>query len=270
MAVTLLDEVGEAPGAGDDDVGTVAQRGDLRVLRGSAEDCRGAQAHDTGQRREHGLDLAGQFTGWHQHQSARPARHGMAARQPGDQREGECERLARTRAAAAKDVQAGQGVGQRGGLDRERGGDSGAGKRRHQRRGNAERSKGGSGRCGSLGGTVPTPGSMSWLTEQSWQRNLFRTWVAASEATTGPWKPARSPARHDRRALMATPSYLQCSPYSTPCSAPGRAIRQLHEAAVMYSHANGCRGAGTQATPARAEGHSALVPASLCAGQWAT
>src|SRR5262252_9131742 len=93
----------------------------------------------------------------------------MAARQPGDQREGEPERLTRAGAAAAKDVQAGQGVGQRGSLDRERGGDSGAGKRRHQRRGNAERSKGGDG-CGSLGGTVPTPHSTSRLTEQSWQK----------------------------------------------------------------------------------------------------
>src|SRR5215469_17624486 len=103
----------------------------------------------------------------------------MASRQSGGKREGEPERLTRTGAGAAKDVQAGQGVGQRGGLDRERGGDSGAGKRRHQLRGNAERSKGGGG-CGRLGGAMPASGSTNWLTEQSWQRNLFRTWVAAS------------------------------------------------------------------------------------------
>src|SRR5262249_57437118 len=94
------------------------------------------------------------------------AGNGRAARQPGDQREGECERLARTGAAAAKDVQAGQGVGQRGGLDRERGGDSGAGKRRHQRRGNAERSKGGGG-LGWDGGDVPETGSTEWVTEDT-------------------------------------------------------------------------------------------------------
>ena len=45
VAVALLHQVGEAPRAGDGDVGTVAQRGDLRVLRSAAENGHDAQAH---------------------------------------------------------------------------------------------------------------------------------------------------------------------------------------------------------------------------------
>ena len=73
VAVALLDEVGQAPRAGDDDVGPAAQRGHLRTLRDAAEDGGDAQAHRAGQRRENGLDLAGQLAGRHQHQAARAA-----------------------------------------------------------------------------------------------------------------------------------------------------------------------------------------------------
>jgi hypothetical protein len=38
VAVVLPDEIGEAPRAGNDDIGAVAQGGHLRILRGATED----------------------------------------------------------------------------------------------------------------------------------------------------------------------------------------------------------------------------------------
>ena len=94
MAVALLDQVSQASRAGDDDIGALSQRGYLRVLRGAAEDGDDGQAHGPGQRRENGLDLAGQFPGGYQHEAARTARHGVPAGQAGDERDRERERLA--------------------------------------------------------------------------------------------------------------------------------------------------------------------------------
>ena len=94
VAVTLVDEVGQPSRAGDDDIGTLSQRSYLRVLRGAAEDGDDGQAHGPGQRRENGLDLAGELAGGHQHEAARAARHGVPAGQAGDERQRERECLA--------------------------------------------------------------------------------------------------------------------------------------------------------------------------------
>ena len=70
VAVTLLDQVLEAAGAGQHDVDAVAQAGDLRVLADAAEDGPGGQAGGLGQRLEGLLDLADQLAGRGQDQGA--------------------------------------------------------------------------------------------------------------------------------------------------------------------------------------------------------
>ena len=140
-AVALLDQVLEPAGAGDDDVDAAAQGGDLRVLADAAEDGEGAQAGGLGQRlrgpRRSGWPARGSAPG-----SARAARLGRGGGdrggQPGEQREQERVGLAGAGAAAAEHVAAGERVGQRGGLDRGRGGDAVVGQHRRQVRGHAE------------------------------------------------------------------------------------------------------------------------------------
>ena len=86
VTVTLLDQIGQPAGAGDDDVGAGAQRGHLGVLRDAAEDRGDAQVHRAGQRREDGLDLAGEFAGRHEYQAAGPAGAREAVGQPRGER----------------------------------------------------------------------------------------------------------------------------------------------------------------------------------------
>ena len=160
VAVPLLDEVLEPARTGHDDVHPVAQRLDLRVLPGTAEDGRHRQVHGLGQRHEHGLDLAGQFAGGHQDQATRLARTGVPVGQPGDQRNRETERLARAGPAAAQDVPPGQRIRQRGRLDRERHGDAGPGQHLDQGAGHAQVSEAGiqRGRAGQAVGLAGCPG----------------------------------------------------------------------------------------------------------------
>ena len=151
VAVPLLDEVGQPPGAGDDDVHAITQGRHLGILPGAAEDGGHAQIHGPGQRREHGLDLAGQLTGGHEDEATRAAGAGVTVGQPGDHRDRERERLAGAGAAPAQDVQPGQRIRQRGGLDRERRGDAGRGQGGHQRLGDAEIREGRAGQGGHVG-----------------------------------------------------------------------------------------------------------------------
>ena len=127
-AVTLLDEVLEAAGAGDDDVDAGAQRGDLRVLADATEDGDHLEVGGGGERRQGLGDLVGELTGGHQHQRTGPLRLtlGLGVRQAhhGGQREG--ERLAAAGAATAEHVTARHRVGQGGALDGERCGDAAA------------------------------------------------------------------------------------------------------------------------------------------------
>ena len=105
-------------------------------------------AERAGQRVDDGGDLVGQLTGRHQDQRARPLGLPLAVRrrQPGDQREAEGQGLAGAGAAAAEHVAAGEAVGQRRDLDRERRGDAAGGEHLDQRRGDAEGGEGGVGR----------------------------------------------------------------------------------------------------------------------------
>ena len=70
------------------------------------------------------MDLGGQLASGHQHQATRAAGHRVPPGQPGHEREREPERLPRTGLGAPENVDAGQGVGQRSGLDGERHGDA--------------------------------------------------------------------------------------------------------------------------------------------------
>ncbi len=135
----LPHQVLEPARAGDHDVHAAAQRVDLTVLRDPAEDGGHPQPGDPRKGFDDRGDLRGQLAGRGQHQSTRAARGaGGAAGQARGERDGERQRLATARAAAAEHVTAGQRVGQRVDLDRERAGDAVVVQGRHQGPGNAE------------------------------------------------------------------------------------------------------------------------------------
>ena len=74
VAGTLLDQVLEAAGAGDEDVDAGAEGLDLRVLADTAEDGAGLEAVHLSQRREGCVDLRDQLAGRRQDQGARALR----------------------------------------------------------------------------------------------------------------------------------------------------------------------------------------------------
>ena len=123
VALALADQVGEPAGGGDDDVGPPLQRVHLRAVGDAAVDGGDPQAHRPRERLEHLGHLGGELAGRHEDEAARPARDGRPAGQPGDQRKGEAQGLARAGLRPAEDVPAGQRVGQGGRLDGERRGD---------------------------------------------------------------------------------------------------------------------------------------------------
>ena len=203
VAVALLDQVGQPAGAGDDDVGTGAQRGHLRVLRDTAEDRRDAQAHRAGQRHEDRLDLAGELAGRHEHEAAGAAGAGEPVGQPGGQRDREAERLAGSGLPPAEDVQAGEGVREGGGLNGEGRGDAVFGQRRHQRGGHARGGEGDRGRDGDgarLAAVAPAARGGHLFGGQSSHRVSPGCRVAAWRPPH-PWKPARSRADSTTGAL---------------------------------------------------------------------
>ncbi|OUD94761.1 hypothetical protein CMMCAS05_03410 [Clavibacter michiganensis subsp. michiganensis] len=150
----LLHEVLEAAGAGHDHVDAGLEGRDLALLRDAAEDRRGGEVVGLGQRRHGRGDLRGELAGRREDQAERAARTTTAAGEPAaearDHRDGERQRLAGARLAAAEHVAAVQGVGERVHLDGERrrdavrreGGDEGCG--------HAERAEGVSGHAGEL------------------------------------------------------------------------------------------------------------------------
>ncbi len=87
VAVVLLDQVGQPPRAGYDDIGAVAQGSYLRILRDAAEDGGDGQSHGVRQRRQDRVHLGGQLAGRHQHQAARAAGH-RCTRRPAGRRAG--------------------------------------------------------------------------------------------------------------------------------------------------------------------------------------
>ena len=209
VAVPLLDEIGQPPRAGDDDVHPVAQGRDLRVLPDAAEDGGDRQVHGRGQRREDRVDLAGQFPGRYQDQAARAAGQRVPVGQARDERDREPQRLAGTGPAPAQDVQPGQRVGQRGGLDRERGRmpawasevTSGAGTPKSAKV--------------SAGPGVPRPGRRRRACVSSSGTAVIQECLPDSGGRIVEGRHVRGNqiahrATYDRRALMAAPHDLTC------------------------------------------------------------
>ena len=150
-----LEQVDEPAWCRHHDVG-VPDPGDLRADRHAPVDRGDADAHAAAQRRERVGDLLGELAGRDQDQAAGgllapPAR---AGREPGQQREAEGQRLARPGLSAAEHVAAGQRVGQRPGLDRERLADVTRRERAHQPGVQAELGERGRGGLRRRGGGV--------------------------------------------------------------------------------------------------------------------
>ncbi|GAA3300048.1 hypothetical protein GCM10020295_39800 [Streptomyces cinereospinus] len=118
-AVAPLDEVPEAAGGRDDDLGAAAQDTGLAVDRQPAHHGGDPQPQGAGVRGERVGDLLGQLPGGDEDQGQRLPGLGPLPVQPAQQRQSEGERLARAGAAPAQDVPAGQRVRQGGRLDRE-------------------------------------------------------------------------------------------------------------------------------------------------------
>ena len=132
VALALVDEVLQAAGGGDDDVDAAAQLVDLAAHRRAAVDGGDLEVERLRQRRELVVDLLRELAGRHEHERAGGAAGAAAADEAGQQRQAEGERLARAGLAAAEDVPAGEGVGQRPDLDGERRGHAAALQRGHQ------------------------------------------------------------------------------------------------------------------------------------------
>ena len=106
------------------------------------------------ERRQVVVHLLGQLAGGHEHQAARGARgRGDVLAEAGEQRQAEGQRLARAGGGLAEHVAAGEGVGQRGGLDGERVADVAPLEGGHQLLGQAQLAEGRAGRAPRRGGS---------------------------------------------------------------------------------------------------------------------
>ena len=121
-----LDEVVQTARRGDEEVDTTVEGGDLGGVAEAAGDELVAQAHDVHERLQRVGHLHGQLAGGHEDQGSRTTRGGArcVVGEAGDGREAEGQRLAGAGPAASEHVAAGEAVGDRGGLDRERLGDA--------------------------------------------------------------------------------------------------------------------------------------------------
>jgi hypothetical protein len=119
-AVAAVYEVLEPAGRRDDDLGATAQRAGLAADRHAADHRGEPQAQRLRVGGERVGDLLGQFPGGDEDEGHRLPGLGPLPVDAGQYGEAEGERLARPRAPAAQHVPAGQGVGQRRRLDRER------------------------------------------------------------------------------------------------------------------------------------------------------
>jgi hypothetical protein len=149
--VALVDQVGEATGAGHRDVDAVAQRPQL-VAEADAAVEGGDRLVGVGQHGQLVADLRGELTGGCEHQGTRVVRTGSADTL--HQRDAEGERLAGPRRGTSADVAAGERRDQGRGLDREGCGDA-AGRHAADDLGRyAERREAGRGRFGGNLGRV--------------------------------------------------------------------------------------------------------------------
>ena len=118
--IVELDDTGrqqvlEAAGAGDDELGAALERAALRSVPDAAVDGDEVMAAPAHQRLQGGGDLAGQFTRRHEDQSSRAAAGGGG--QPGDQRDAEGQGLAGAGGGATADVAPGERIGDHRRLD---------------------------------------------------------------------------------------------------------------------------------------------------------
>lgn len=118
-AVVAVDQVLEAAGRGDHDLGPAPQRARLPAQRHAADHGGEPQPEGLGVGGEGGRDLLRQLPGGDEDEGQRIPRLGPLPVRTGQQREPEGEGLARARPPAAQDVTSGQRVRQRRGLDRE-------------------------------------------------------------------------------------------------------------------------------------------------------
>ena len=232
---------------------------DLRVGAHPAEDRQRAQAERARQRGHRGLDLAGQLPGGGEHEGARAARAALAAagREPREQRQHEGVGLAGAGAAAAEHVAPGQRVGQRRGLDRERGGDAGVGERRDEGRGHAEV---GEGTGGVRHGEVLLKKRWVVLPGATWARGAGRgaRWMTDAWPEAELMGPAvatvpvrRHPGRTGtlRRGVRSTTS---------------GSLASSHEAAVAAARPARDAAAGARRAPHRGAGRSTCRAAPGC------
>ena len=136
IAVALLDDVDETSRRRDHDRRTLAERVNLRAERSTTVDGLYEAPLGPAECDEHFLDLLGEFTGGHEHQTGGLVRGGLADSH--HHRNTESEGLARTRGRAPAKVLAGKGVGEGDGLNRERFGDAISGECFYQARGDAK------------------------------------------------------------------------------------------------------------------------------------
>ncbi len=115
-AGVAFSQVVQASGGGDDDLGPLAQLGDLTADRQPADDGRHPQPQRLGVRLQRLRDLLGQLAGGHQDQGEGLLGFGAPPGDTGQQRQAEGEGLAGAGASAPQDVASAQRVGQRGGL----------------------------------------------------------------------------------------------------------------------------------------------------------
>ena len=221
VAVTLLDEVGQPPGTGDDDVDPVAQGRHLRLLRR----CRRRWSPRSGPPPGPAAP-APPGPGWPVHGWA-PAPGPAGGRRmvwpPASAATSgieNAERLAGAGPAPAEDVPPGQRVRQRGGLDRERRGDAGLGQapppaaRDTPRDGEADGPRGVPARCAGRGGRAGhAVATFRWaeLSKECLSDSGGR--IVEGRHVRGNQFAHR--ATYDRRALMAAPHYVLCVQYNS-------------------------------------------------------
>ena len=166
------------------------------------------QAQACSERRQHGVDLAGELAGRGPAPGARAAGARAPVSEASDERDAEGERLARAGPAAAEHVTPGQRVGQRGRLDRERRPDAAWASEVTSGSGTPESAKvsagpglPGAGRrraCVSSRGTAVMQECLPDLGGRIFEGRHVRGNQLAHRAT------------YDRRALMASPHDLSC------------------------------------------------------------
>lgn len=174
VAHALLDQVAQSPGRGDQNVDPPAQFVDLSGVGTSTHHIAHPDAEDTGVATQGIPCLVGQFPGGNQDQRLRAAGFGAAPGGAHQDRQAEGQGLARTRAAAAEDVQTVERIGDGRGLDRERAGHTVLGQFVDDVLGKTEVIEGR--RYGSVRQVTCT---------------FLIVWQRFEEGFTGPWGPAK-------------------------------------------------------------------------------